>query len=74
MANRRCVESPINAEYSLCGIAFDAHYDDPDAAFDVAGPAESITCPQCCIIIRTAKAMRNPLRPRRGDGNSMHNC
>lgn len=64
MSPRRCAESPLNGEYSLCGDAFDAFIDDPESEFVVAAPAQSITCPKCCQIIRTVKAMRNPLRPR----------
>ena len=74
MANRRCAESPINAEFSLCGIAFDAYHEDADAAYDVASPTDSITCPRCCQIISTVKAMRNRLRPRKGDDGYSVEC
>jgi len=61
---RRCAESPLNAEFSLCGDAFDAHHDDDEAYFDFVQPGESITCAKCCIVIRAARAITNQLRPR----------
>ncbi|MCF6783361.1 hypothetical protein [Stutzerimonas stutzeri] len=66
MAIRRCAQSPIQPEFSLCGDAFDA-FDSGDAEepHSIAGPGESITCPECCMAVREVKAIRNPLRPRK---------
>lgn len=65
MANRRCATSPLFAEYSLCGAAFDAFDSgDADEPFDFADDSQSITCPDCCRAIKEIKALRNPLRPR----------
>lgn len=67
MKLKRCAESPLNSEFSLCGDAFDIRAVDGSAEeCDIAKPGESITCPECCRIIREVKALRNPLRPRKG--------
>lgn len=64
--NRRCAISPIQPEFSLCGDAYDGFASgDLDEPYDIAEAGESITCPQCCLIIREVKALRNPLRPRK---------
>lgn len=66
MARRRCAVSPLFAEISLCGDAFDG-FDSGDLPepFDFAEEGQSITCPRCCDAIREIKAIRNPLRPRK---------
>ena len=66
MANRRCAMSPQQAEFSLCGDAFDgfATGDLPEP-FDFVEDGQAITCPRCCLFIREVKAMKNPLRPRK---------
>ncbi|MDU4254411.1 hypothetical protein [Pseudomonas sp.] len=64
---RRCAVSPLNSEFSLCGDAFDAHYDYPEAHFEFVQPGESITCAKCCMVIRTVRAITNLLRPRADD-------
>lgn len=63
---RRCAESPSNSEYTLCGDPFDA-FDCGDAGepHEIASHCQSITCPECCRIIRDVKAITNPLRPRK---------
>lgn len=65
-ATRRCAESPVQPEFSLCGDAFDA-FDSGDASepYEFAKPGESITCAICCNAVREIKAIRNPLRPRK---------
>ena len=65
-AIRRCAQHPIQAEFSLCGDAFDA-FDSGDAEepHEIAKPGQSITCPVCCRAVQEVKAMRNPLRPRK---------
>jgi len=56
----------MQAEFSLCGDAFDA-FDSGDAEepYVIAGPGQSITCPDCCRAVREVKAICNPLRPRK---------
>lgn len=63
---RRCAVNPIQAEFSLCGDAFDIQaVDDHADDYVIAEPGQSITCPNCCLAIREIKALRNPLRPRK---------
>lgn len=64
-ALRRCAESPLSVEFSLCGDAFDG-FESGDLAedFAFARPGESITCPRCCQAVREVKAIRNRLAPR----------
>jgi hypothetical protein len=62
---RRCAMNPLQAEFSLCGDAFDGFASgDLDEDYKLADPGESINCPSCCQIIREVKAIRNRLRPR----------
>lgn len=66
MAIRRCAMSPLNAEFSLCGDAYDG-FDSGDLPepFVFAEEDQSINCPNCCEAIRAIKTIRNPLRPRK---------
>ena len=68
MSIRRCAMNPMQAEYSLCGEAFDA-FDTGDTPerFEFAEEGRSITCRRCCEAIREIKGLRNPLRPRKSD-------
>lgn len=54
---KRCAESSVNAEYTLCGVAYDAP-DDPMCKaepFKFAAPGESVTCEECKNAIRTVR-------------------
>jgi hypothetical protein len=65
-AVRRCAESPVQPEFSLCGDAFDAFESgDASESYELAKPGQSITCSMCCTAIREIKAIRNPLRPKK---------
>lgn len=49
---RICAENPIQAEYSLCGDAFDIVAVDPNAEdYMVARPGNHVTCEDCMTII-----------------------
>jgi len=66
-ALRRCAESPVQPEFSLCGDASDGFASgDLDEDYAIARDGESITCPKCCNAVLEIKALRNPLRPRKG--------
>lgn len=66
MGLRRCAQHPLDAEFSLCGDAFDGFASgDLDEDYEIAGPDQSITCPRCCQAIREVKAIRNRLAPRK---------
>jgi len=63
-AIRRCVQSPLNGEFTLCGDACDGPASEADMPdHRVAQADESVTCVQCCEFIRAMKAIRNRLRP-----------
>lgn len=62
---RRCAQNPLQAEFSLCGNAFDAFDSgDADEPHEIANAGQVINCEDCCRAIREVKAMRNTLRPR----------
>lgn len=54
---KRCAENSANAEYSLCGVAYDAPDDYMCQAepFRFAMPGESVTCEDCKTAIRTIR-------------------
>lgn len=55
----RHTANPVQAEFTLCGDAFDlgAHGEHPDPVF--AAPGQVINCPQCRAIIVWCKAIKN---------------
>lgn len=62
---RRCAQNPMQAEFSLCGDAFDAFASgDAEEPHEIAGPGQTINCEDCCRAVREIKSMRNPLKPR----------
>lgn len=63
---RRCAENPINAEFTICGDAFDAlETGDADEAHECAGPRQVVNCPSCFAIIQDLRDMKYKLRPRK---------
>lgn len=65
MSMRVCAENAINAEFTLCGDAFDAFASgDADEEHECAEPGGVITCPNCCKIIKDLRESRYKLKPR----------
>lgn len=63
---RKCAQSPIQAEFTLCGDAFDA-YDSGDAEeqHQIVGAGQVVDCPQCCKVIQDIREMKYRLKPRK---------
>ena len=62
---RKCAQNSVNAEFTICGDAFDAfETGDADEEHECAGPGGVVNCPSCCAIIRDLRDMKYKLRPR----------
>lgn len=54
---KRCATMPWNAEYSLCGDAFDAPQTEDDVEpFELVKPGETVTCEKCRMTIRKIRS------------------
>lgn len=51
---KRCAEDPLQGEFSLCGVAFDA-LDDDIEPYEIVKPGQTVTCEDCKRCIREIK-------------------
>lgn len=66
MYRKRCAEDPGQPEYTLCGMAFDSPYTEPDVEeFNLAAPGQHVTCDQCRRSIREIISEYTPTGLRR---------
>lgn len=66
--DKRCMQSPNQAEFTLCGDAFDAFDSgDADEPIVMAKPGQTITCEDCRLIISEVKRVRQWVAPKDAD-------
>lgn len=62
-----CAGNAASSDYTLCGMASDAHETDEDCAeFRFAGIGENVTCEECLRVIRDIHKSFTPTGKARG--------